>query len=273
MYGYIYKTTDLQTNLIYIGQKKSNKFLGKKYLGSGKVIRELLNTGESESRFLVEMIDTADTAEELNEKEIYWISKYNSRNPEIGYNKALGGAVNIGFKQTDLQKSIVSNYMKNRIISEDTKSKMSESAKCRTLNRITNGNYIWMHKNQEEIMVPPNEVGIYETKGYVIGRVEKTESEKQSLKDKYNNSTYIIKDNKCILISNNELDEYLSKGWKIGRLCYTKNRGNNISKSKSGTVKIIHLITHKVKYIKPELLEQYKKEGFILNEEYKKITQ
>lgn len=38
MYGYIYLTTDLQTGKIYVGQKKSAKFLGDKYLGSGNQI-------------------------------------------------------------------------------------------------------------------------------------------------------------------------------------------------------------------------------------------
>lgn len=36
MYGYIYKTTNLINGKIYIGQKKSEKFLGINYLGSGK---------------------------------------------------------------------------------------------------------------------------------------------------------------------------------------------------------------------------------------------
>ena len=36
MYGYIYKTTNLVNGKIYIGQKKSDVFLGDKYLGSGK---------------------------------------------------------------------------------------------------------------------------------------------------------------------------------------------------------------------------------------------
>lgn len=37
-YGYIYKTTNLVNNKIYIGQKTSKKFLGESYLGSGKLL-------------------------------------------------------------------------------------------------------------------------------------------------------------------------------------------------------------------------------------------
>ena len=40
LYGYIYKVTNLITNKIYIGQKKSSVFLDTKYLGSGVLIRK-----------------------------------------------------------------------------------------------------------------------------------------------------------------------------------------------------------------------------------------
>ena len=39
MYGYIYKTINLVNDKIYIGQKHSSKFLGEKYLGSGKSLK------------------------------------------------------------------------------------------------------------------------------------------------------------------------------------------------------------------------------------------
>ena len=41
--------------------------------------------------FIIEEIDTAQTKEELNEKEIYWIDFYNSNSPDIGYNMTHGG--------------------------------------------------------------------------------------------------------------------------------------------------------------------------------------
>ena len=39
MYGYIYKTINIITNQIYIGKKKSDKFLST-YYGSGKKYKE-----------------------------------------------------------------------------------------------------------------------------------------------------------------------------------------------------------------------------------------
>ena len=44
-----------------------------------------------EERLQVEMLDYADTVEELNEKEIFWIEKLNSRDTSVGYNKRRGG--------------------------------------------------------------------------------------------------------------------------------------------------------------------------------------
>lgn len=96
MIGYIYKTTDKKTNKIYIGKHKSNKFESYNYIGSGLIISNIKNKcieeGISlEERFLIELIDTAETNEELNNKEIYYIDKFNSRNREIGYNIRKGG--------------------------------------------------------------------------------------------------------------------------------------------------------------------------------------
>lgn len=41
MYGYIYKTINIITNQIYIGKKKSDKFLST-YYGSGKNIKNTI---------------------------------------------------------------------------------------------------------------------------------------------------------------------------------------------------------------------------------------
>ena len=96
MFGYIYKTTDLSNGKIYVGKHHSSKFVGIKYVGSGLLITRIrkrcLKDGiPLEERLSVEMIDSADNLEELNQKEIYWINKLDSRNPQIGYNKRKGG--------------------------------------------------------------------------------------------------------------------------------------------------------------------------------------
>lgn len=90
MYGYIYKTTNKLNNKIYIGQKKSEIFLNNSYLGSGKYLKHAIEK-YGKDNFLVELLDTANSRNELSELEIYYIQKYNSTNRDIGYNIAKGG--------------------------------------------------------------------------------------------------------------------------------------------------------------------------------------
>lgn len=93
MYGYIYKTTNLVTNKIYIGQKKSKYFLRNAYLGSGK---KLLLAVESygKENFEVELLEEVEHKEEMDAREIYWISLYHATDDTIGYNISEGGNVN-----------------------------------------------------------------------------------------------------------------------------------------------------------------------------------
>ena len=89
MYGYVYKTTDLLKNKIYIGQHKGHIF-DNTYYGSGSWFRAVLQK-YGKDNFKCEMLESCETLDALNEREIYWIEKYQSRNPQIGYNLAEGG--------------------------------------------------------------------------------------------------------------------------------------------------------------------------------------
>jgi len=89
MYGYIYKTTCLINKLIYIGQHKAVNF-DARYIGSGRKFKKAVQEFGKEN-FTCELIDTAESFEELNSKEEYWVEFYQSRNPLIGYNVKKGG--------------------------------------------------------------------------------------------------------------------------------------------------------------------------------------
>lgn len=89
MYGYVYKTTNLLNNKIYIGQHKSKVF-DPKYYGSGSWFSSVFKKYGKEN-FICEIIEECETLEILNEREIYWIEYFQSRNPSIGYNIAKGG--------------------------------------------------------------------------------------------------------------------------------------------------------------------------------------
>lgn len=90
MYGYIYKITNLKNNKFYIGKHKYNKpELDENYFSSGKLINQSLNKYGREN-FKVELVDIADTLEELNRKEIFYIKEFDCIAPN-GYNLTKGG--------------------------------------------------------------------------------------------------------------------------------------------------------------------------------------
>ena len=90
MYGYIYKTTNLLNNKIYVGKHKCEIFIGNKYLGSGKHIRAAIIKYGKEN-FIVELLEECYSKEDLNKKEQYWIKSLDARNINIGYNISIGG--------------------------------------------------------------------------------------------------------------------------------------------------------------------------------------
>jgi hypothetical protein len=83
----IYKTTNLINKKIYVGKSLRNK---NSYMGSGTLLNKAIKK-YGKDNFIKQIIDHADTLEELNAKEIYWIEKLNSTEQKIGYNIAKGG--------------------------------------------------------------------------------------------------------------------------------------------------------------------------------------
>ena len=181
----IYKVTNLINGKIYIGQSINDD---PKYLGSGIFIKNAIEK-YGKDNFVKETIDFTDSIDKLNEKEIYWIEKYNSTDKNIGYNLCSGGK---GFKiyhgKSDEQISeIHENLSKihkekwnNMIIkmSEEDLKKLSESRseiskkswdisdeeykeKCRRISEgLKNSNFdfktqlrnYWDNLNEEEII-------------------------------------------------------------------------------------------------------------------------
>lgn len=127
MYGYIYKTTFIVTNKIYIGQKKSTKFI-ESYKGSGVIIKNLLSS-YSDDKFITVLIDVAENQEELDSKEIYWIDYYNATDANIGYNISLGGR-GVNFEHhTEEAKQKISEANKGKTRTVAVRNKMSDDRK------------------------------------------------------------------------------------------------------------------------------------------------
>ena len=133
----VYKITNKVTNKIYIGI--TNQGSGARYrhhwyesrIGEPSPIhRSMAKYGED--NFTLEIIDFADTYDELIEKEKYWIKQYNSTDKSIGYNLTEGGDGTFGRKHSEETKEKIRQKALGRKVSEETKKKMSETrlGKC-----------------------------------------------------------------------------------------------------------------------------------------------
>lgn len=130
----VYKITNKVTNKVYIGI--TNQGSGARYrhhwyesrIGEPSPIhRSMAKYGEE--NFTLEIIDFADTYDELKEKEKYWIKQYNSTDRTIGYNLTEGGDGTFGKKLSEETRDKIRQKALGRKLSEETKAKMSESRK------------------------------------------------------------------------------------------------------------------------------------------------
>lgn len=110
-FGIIYKITCIPNGKVYIGQTiRTLESRFKRHINEAlktdnpriKFQRAIKKYGEE--NFTVEKIDEAFSKEELDEKEKYWISKYDSIN--TGYNTATGGEGGNTYKGIDKESLI-----------------------------------------------------------------------------------------------------------------------------------------------------------------------
>lgn len=150
MYGYIYKTTNLLNEKIYVGQRKSKEFI-KSYYGSGTLIKNAISKYGKEN-FKLEFIDFAMSPDELDNLEIYYIKEMKANVKFGNYNLAEGGflarydfnnqpewkkdeirkklsLVNKGRKRSAETRKRISKVQKGRKQSEETRIKKSISTK------------------------------------------------------------------------------------------------------------------------------------------------
>ena len=145
MYGYIYKTTCLINNKIYVGQHKwSGPKIDPKYLGSGKILKEAIKVYGKEN-FKCEVLEWCESFDELNKRERYWEHLYGLPDPkrEIGYNITIGGQGTPGYTFTKADRK-----------------KISEQSKDRK----------WIYKDVVNKFVKINELPEYLNNGWKIGR-------------------------------------------------------------------------------------------------------
>lgn len=138
--GCIYRILCKETQKSYIGQYKKdspdlrwNRHLRDAEKGSQCAIHQSIRKYGKDS-FEVSVLCICETQEELNNKEDDYITEFNSMIYENGYNMVRGGkgrAPNFHHKEEHKRK--MSEFMKNRKVSDETKKKLSESrtgSKC-----------------------------------------------------------------------------------------------------------------------------------------------
>ena len=117
----IYKVTCLINGKSYIGQQLNNR-QNRTYIGSGILIKNAIRKYGREN-FIKEILHYCSSKKELNEKEIFYIEKFNSTEENIGYNLDKGGK-----RTLDEHYSLeMSKKLKNRKFSDEHKQKISEN--------------------------------------------------------------------------------------------------------------------------------------------------
>jgi len=150
----IYKTTNLITNKIYIGQDKNNN---PNYLGSGEKLKKAFKKYGKEN-FIKETLEVCLNEDHMNEREVYWISFYNSRNKKIGYNISEGGKEGDRKIGHEIVKNGVYNYWVKKYGKEEADKrkkvkieKIVKHNKENGTNLIKKGRYsIWLEKYGKE---------------------------------------------------------------------------------------------------------------------------
>ena len=186
-YGYVYKTTNLINNKIYIGQHKG-MCIDKNYLGSGHLFARAIHK-YGRNNFKVEILELCDSKEHLDQREIYYINLYNSVNHDIGYNIAYGGQ---GGDLGPIVRQRISEHLKNKPktqehrrrlseankgkhLSEDTKRKISEGNRGKTVSDETRKKMSDSAKSSNREWRCPNKGMLAITDGLNVRYIKKTD--------------------------------------------------------------------------------------------------
>lgn len=116
--GIIYKTINCINGKIYIGKYEGNR---ETYLGSGIHLKRAIEKYGKEN-FKRITIDISENRQDLNRKEIFWISFFNAK--EIGYNITRGDD---GFNghHSEESKQKIGAFHKGKARTEEDKQKIS----------------------------------------------------------------------------------------------------------------------------------------------------
>lgn len=106
-FGVIYLAKNLVNGKMYVGQTTSSVPLRVRQHRSRRSLLGLALIKYGRQAFTIEIVDSAETGDDLDAKEVSWIARMNCMTP-FGYNRATGGRVNRGWKQPDSAKAKLS---------------------------------------------------------------------------------------------------------------------------------------------------------------------
>lgn len=164
--GYIYKITNNINNKIYVGKTTTtiqNRF--KEHIKKARANvgcfdsyfhKALIKYGID--NFTVEELDIADSLEELNQKEIYWIKTLDSTNGDIGYNQTIGGDGGDIFNQLTPERQQI------------TRQKLSQSS----------SNRVWINNGLVDKQITKNEII---PDGFIQGRLPLSDETKKKMSE------------------------------------------------------------------------------------------
>ena len=216
-YGYVYKTTNLLNNRIYIGQRKG--MFNPKYLGSGLILRQAVDKYGSDN-FKVELLAYAKDPELLHALEKSHIAKVKKDMLQNAYyNIADGG--NGGPTRTGY------------ITSEETKAKMrhphgplSDEAKKNHHPAPNPEGTRWMYNANSGITLRVKEelVQQYLDAGWIFKRinngnfgVHRSDDSNNRLWHTGRRKIYNEMLNQYKFVSKDDVEQYLSNGWILVR--------------------------------------------------------
>ena len=233
MYGYIYLTENLINHKKYIGQKMSPTFLNTNYLGSGKILLQAVAKYGKEN-FIVTMLDTAETAEELNEKEMYYITKYNAQESLDFYNIAPGGtdggALFKGHKHSEESKQKIGNSVRGekngfygKKHSEETRKRLSEKRRQRVTTDETKRKMSEARKGMKFTEEHKRKISEAQKgeKGNNWGK-KQPEDVKNKISNKIKNKVWLNNGIKNVRPPKEDAYIYIQQGYIYGKLTYKK---------------------------------------------------
>lgn len=281
MYGYVYLTTNLVNGKQYIGQKKSDRFLAEKYLGSGVILLKAIQKYGYDN-FVVELLNTAENSNELDALEIKYIDIYRKQGASL-YNIADGGYTTGGYLGNTTKDKIWVNNGENHIMIDSSELDDYLAAGYVRGSLNTKG-YVWVTKNEETRHIPKYMLQQYLNAGYRLGRnksgkfwvtngVENLFLNSNEVvpegfrrgrvnisKQPAEGKKYLYKDDDQILVYPNEVDSYIKMGYKLGKHPRSSIKGRKTCAKNKG----FRWLTNGVDNIFTNKVDEYESKGYIL---------